>query len=71
MMMLHSLAASAEAYGDQITAIDGKLISTFEELKGLMSQFKAGDTITLDVLRGDQKVQVPLTLEARPKSVLM
>ena len=57
--------------GDQITAIEGHQISTYEELKGLLSQFRAGDTIMLDVLRGEQKLQVPLTLEARPRKVLM
>ena len=57
--------------GDQITAIEGKQISTFEELKALMRQFKAGDTITLSVVRGNQQFQVALTLEARQRKVLL
>jgi S1-C subfamily serine protease len=51
--------------GDQITAIDGQPTSTFDELKALLGNHKAGDTITLDVVRGTRKFQVPLTLEAR------
>lgn len=51
--------------GDQITAIDGQPTSTFDELKVLLGKHKAGDTITLDVVRGTERFQVPLTLEAR------
>jgi S1-C subfamily serine protease len=51
--------------GDQITAIDGQPTSTFDELKALLGNHQAGDTITLDVVRGTRRFQVPLTLEAR------
>ena len=57
--------------GDQITAIEGQSLSTFEGLKTLMSEFKAGDTIRLDVVRGTQKFEVSLTLEARARKVLL
>ena len=57
--------------GDEITAIEGKSISTFDALKTLMSDFKAGDTIRLDVVRGSRKFQVSLTLESRAKMVLL
>jgi S1-C subfamily serine protease len=57
--------------GDQITAIEGHRVSTYDELKQLMSQFKAGDRITLDVVRDDRKLRVALTLEARQRRVLL
>ena len=55
--------------GDRITAIEGKNISTVEELKALMSEFRAGDSIKLDLARGTQKFDVSLTLEARARRV--
>ena len=57
--------------GDQIAAIEGKSVSTYEELKALMSDFKAGDTIRLDVVRGTQEFAVSLTLEARARKILL
>lgn len=51
--------------GDQITAIEGKRITTFDELKSLMSTLKAGQTIQLDVVRGPKRFTAPLVLEAR------
>ena len=57
--------------GDQITAIEGTSVSSFEELKTLMSEFKTGDAIRLDVVRGTRKFAVSLTLEARARRVLL
>jgi len=57
--------------GDQITAIEGRRVSTYDELKRLMSEFKAGDRITLDVVRENRKIKVALTLDARQTRVLL
>ena len=51
--------------GDQITAIEGQSIKTFGELTQLMSTFKAGQSIKLDIMRGTQKTTVELILAAR------
>jgi len=51
--------------GDQITAIDGQRISTFDELKSFLSGSRPGDTIIIDLVRGDRQLQVSLTLEAK------
>ncbi|HQX49966.1 MAG TPA: trypsin-like peptidase domain-containing protein [Planctomycetaceae bacterium] len=51
--------------GDQITAIEGHSITTFDELTELMSAFKAGQSIKLDIARGGLKTSVQLVLEAR------
>lgn len=51
--------------GDQITAIDGMPVSTFDELKSVLARFKPGDTITLDIMRGTRRAQLPLVLTTR------
>jgi S1-C subfamily serine protease len=53
--------------GDLIIAVDGKPVLVTDDLmRYLLLQKSPGDTITLTVLRGDQKVDVKLTLGARP-----
>ncbi len=51
--------------GDQITAIEGHRITTFDELTELMSTFKAGQSIKLDISREGLKTSVQLVLETR------
>jgi S1-C subfamily serine protease len=55
--------------GDQITAINGQKIRTFDDLTSLMQTFKAGQTIQLNVVRGNLQSTVELTLE--PRKVLL
>lgn len=55
--------------GDQITAINGQKIRTFDDLTRLMQTFKAGQVIQLNVVRGNQLTTVDLTLE--PRKVLL
>ena len=53
--------------GDLITAADGQPIFTYDNLITYLALHKSpGDTVTLSVLRGDQKLQIPVTLGARP-----
>jgi 2-alkenal reductase len=55
------------AGGDLIIAIDGKPVRTFGELLSYLINYKSpGDTITLTVLRGNQELELDLTLESRP-----
>jgi S1-C subfamily serine protease len=51
--------------GDIITAVDGTALDATHPLDMVMSQHAPGDTVTLDVLRG-QTVQVQVTLGTRP-----
>lgn len=51
--------------GDQITAINGQNLRTFDDLNRLMQTFKPGQSIQLDVIRGNQEAKVELMLEAR------
>jgi S1-C subfamily serine protease len=55
--------------GDVIVAVDGKPVVASTDLAELIASHKAGDTVTLDILRdgGQQKIEV--TLEARPADV--
>jgi 2-alkenal reductase len=53
--------------GDLIVAIDGHPMRTFNDmLSYLIGNTRAGQEITLTVLRQGKEVQLPLTLGARP-----
>lgn len=53
--------------GDLIVAIDGNETRTFDEMLAYLITHKSpGDTVILTVLRGDEKVDVSITLDKRP-----
>ncbi|KAL5571360.1 hypothetical protein UlMin_020957 [Ulmus minor] len=52
--------------GDIITSINGKKVSTGSDLYRALDQCKVGDKITVEVLRGDHKEKIPVTLEPKP-----
>ena len=55
------------AGGDIIVGFDGRPISTFDELLGLLTSNKSpGDTVVLTILRDGQPVDVTVTLGKRP-----
>ncbi len=55
------------AGGDLIVAIDGKPVRRFDELLAYLIDNKSpGDSVVLTVMRGDQKVDVTVTLDKRP-----
>jgi 2-alkenal reductase len=55
------------AGGDIITAIDGQPVDTFDELLGYLTTNKSpGDTAVLTVLRGNETLDITVTLGARP-----
>ncbi|MDR0424947.1 MAG: trypsin-like peptidase domain-containing protein [Clostridiales Family XIII bacterium] len=52
--------------GDQIAAIDGTEISSMYEYNKIVNAHKIGDTIQVSIIRGGQRMTVPVTLtEAR------
>jgi 2-alkenal reductase len=56
------------AGGDLIVAIDGRPIKVFDDLlRYLINTKSPGDTVVLTVLRGEEKVDITITLAARPK----
>jgi 2-alkenal reductase len=55
------------AGGDLIVAIDGHETRTFDEMLAYLITHKSpGDTVVLTVLRGEEKVDVTITLDKRP-----
>ncbi len=55
------------AGGDLIIAIDGEVVRNFSDFLGYIIRHKSpGDVIQLTVLRGDQEIEIPVTLEKRP-----
>jgi S1-C subfamily serine protease len=53
--------------GDLIIAIDGRQVKTFDEMLSYLIVNKGpGDVVTLTIMRGDQQLDVPVTLGARP-----
>ncbi|MBI5822802.1 MAG: trypsin-like peptidase domain-containing protein [Chloroflexi bacterium] len=55
------------AGGDLIIAIDGHEARTFDEMLAYLITHKSpGDTVVLTVLRGEEKVDVSITLDKRP-----
>ena len=49
--------------GDVITHIDGKKVSKFGELQGIIAQKRPGDKVTINYLRDKKKMTVTLTLK--------
>jgi S1-C subfamily serine protease len=54
--------------GDIITAIDGDPVNSFDEMIAYLAAKKqVGQTVTVTILRGTETLQVPLTLDERPR----
>ena len=49
--------------GDVITSVDGKTVSTSNDLISALQSHKAGDTITINVNRNNQAVEIKTVLE--------
>lgn len=55
------------AGGDLIVAIDGQPVLRFDDLLKYLINYKSpGDTVVLTVLRGKEKLDIPVTLGKRP-----
>ncbi|XP_057983950.1 protease Do-like 1, chloroplastic [Malania oleifera] len=52
--------------GDIITSVNGRKISNGSDLYRILDQCKVGDKVVVEVLRGDHKEKVPVTLEPKP-----
>jgi 2-alkenal reductase len=54
--------------GDIITAIDGEAINSFDEMIAYLAAKKqVGQTVTVTIMRGSETLQVPVTLDERPR----
>jgi 2-alkenal reductase len=55
------------AGGDLIIAIDGNPVQTFDEMLAYLLTHKSpGDVVVMSVLRGDERVDINVTLDKRP-----
>jgi S1-C subfamily serine protease len=52
--------------GDIVTGIEGTTLDHEHPLDAVVSGFAPGDTVTMDVLRGDQRLSIDVTLGTRP-----
>ncbi len=52
--------------GDIIVSVNGKVIDEEHPLDATLSQFKPGETVTVDILRDGQHVSIEVTLGTRP-----
>ncbi|XP_044503172.1 protease Do-like 1, chloroplastic [Mangifera indica] len=51
--------------GDIITSMNGKKVTNGSDLYRILDQCKVGDKVTVEVLRGDHKEKIPVTLEPK------
>jgi putative serine protease PepD len=51
--------------GDLITAVDGKTVTTAEQLRSIIAAHKPGDTLTIELRRSGASKQVSVTLGSR------
>jgi S1-C subfamily serine protease len=51
--------------GDVILSVDGKPVRSLEELKRVLSGYKPGDRVVLDLIRGNRRGQAEVVLEGR------
>ena len=57
------------AGGDVITAVDGKSVTSVDDLSAYMSTKNVGDKVNLTVLRNGQSITVQVTLAAWPANL--
>ncbi|KAJ4900971.1 hypothetical protein Rs2_14922 [Raphanus sativus] len=52
--------------GDIITSVNGTKVTNGSDLYRILDQCKVGDEVTVEVLRGDHKEKISVTLEPKP-----
>jgi C-terminal processing protease CtpA/Prc len=62
-----AVTSSGLAVGDIIVRVDGHPIENIGQLQTEMLTRKPGDTVTLDVMRGDTLLRIPVPTRAWPK----
>jgi S1-C subfamily serine protease len=55
--------------GDLIVAIDGKPVDAQDALRRELNRKRAGDTITLTILRGGRTMKIPIALGSAPQTI--
>jgi S1-C subfamily serine protease len=49
--------------------VDGKAVTTLDELRSLISTYQPGAEVTLTVLQDGKTLEVPVTLAERPANI--
>jgi 2-alkenal reductase len=57
-----------ETGGDVILSVDGEPVVGESDLAGLISRRRPGETVTLELLRGGDRIEVDVDLKPRPES---
>jgi len=52
--------------GDIITSVNGAKVTNGSDLYRILDQCNVGETVTVEVLRGDHKEKIPVVLEPKP-----
>lgn len=52
--------------GDRIVAYNGTAVATKYDLISGLRRLRVGDTVTLEVIRGGERLDIPVVLQARP-----
>ncbi|XP_062181342.1 protease Do-like 1, chloroplastic [Phragmites australis] len=52
--------------GDIITSVNGTKVTNGSDLYRILDQCKVGETVTVEVLRGDHREKIPVVLEPKP-----
>ena len=55
--------------GDILIAFEGQPITSAPELLAQIDHFKAKDKVTFTIVRGSQKMEVPIVLQEMPRNV--
>jgi S1-C subfamily serine protease len=50
--------------GDVIVAVSGKSVATVDDLMDVMEDHRVGDQVTVEVVRGNRREKIPVTLQA-------
>jgi S1-C subfamily serine protease len=56
-------AATNRTAGDVITGIDNHPVKTFDDLANYLDTKKGGDSVTLTIIRNNQQMTLPITLD--------
>jgi S1-C subfamily serine protease len=60
--IVYQIIRMDQDYADEITAIDGEPVASFEELLATIESKKPGTRVSVTVLRNGKKIEIPVTL---------
>lgn len=61
-----AIGAAGAQPGDTIVTLDDTPVANMNELVSLLRTYRAGETVTVALLRGDETVEILVTLDRRP-----